>query len=118
MAYRALMQFLQEDPQVPVFKNSIDVVVRGIKVFLRVEAGATRDGVAEPALRRGGASASGVAKKNNPRVRKLERAGQRIVREGRALGIRARRRLGGEEAGGIRPENVVWIFGSARTGST
>jgi hypothetical protein len=51
-------------------------------------------------------------------ARKLKRAGQRIARKGRALGIRVRRRLGGGEAGGIRPENVVWIFGAGRTGST
>jgi hypothetical protein len=28
------------------------------------------------------------------------------------------RRLGEGEAGGIRPENIVWIFGAGRTGST
>ena len=35
-----------------------------------------------------------------------------------ALRIQARRRLAGEETGGIRTENVVWIFGAGRTGST
>jgi hypothetical protein len=52
-------------------------------------------------------------------LRSLERGVRRVARKGRALGARARRRLGGgEEAGGVRPENVVWIFGAGRTGST
>src|SRR5947209_7472995 len=56
--------------------------------------------------------------KLDAQVRKLEWVGQRIAREGRTLGIRARRWLGGGEAGGIRAENIVWIFGAGRTGST
>ncbi len=32
--------------------------------------------------------------------------------------VRWRARLGGREAGGINPENIVWIFGSGRSGST
>ena len=31
----------------PVFENRMDFVVRGIKAFLKVEAGVTRDGVEE-----------------------------------------------------------------------
>jgi hypothetical protein len=42
-----------------------------------------------------------------------------VARKGWALGARARRRLGGGGgAGQIRPENVVWIFGAGRAGST
>ena len=53
------------------------------------------------------------------RVRKLWRAGRRLARKSRALRIRTRLRLAGEEvAGGTRAENVVWIFGAGRTGST
>jgi len=51
-------------------------------------------------------------------VRKLKRLGRRLVRKGRVLGMKTRRRLAGEETGGIRTENVVWIFGAGRTGST
>jgi hypothetical protein len=32
--------------------------------------------------------------------------------------VRARLRLGGTEAGGLRAENIVWIFGAGRTGSS
>lgn len=102
----------------PVFENRVTFeVVRGIKVFLNMEAGVTRDGAVEskpgPGATRTSAPSSeqGIA-----RTRKLKQAGQLIARKGRALKVRARR-LGGEEAG-IRPENIVWIFGAARTGST
>src|SRR5215207_8634124 len=48
---------------------------------------------------------------------KLKRAWRRVTEEGRSLTARSRRRLGREDEG-IRPENVVWIFGTGRSGST
>jgi Sulfotransferase family len=42
---------------------------------------------------------------------------RRVARKSRMLRIKARQ-LGRGEASGIRAENVVWIFGSAHTGST
>ena len=102
----------------PVFENRVDLVVRGIKVFFNVQAGAARDGALEPASRPGISEASQASGKSAAGVRRLEHAGRRIVRKGRALRAKARRRRGVGEDGGIRPENVVWIFGSARTGST
>jgi hypothetical protein len=79
---------------VPVFKNRVALeVVQGIKGLLGEKAGDTRS-------------------------QRLKRVGQRIANEGRALRAKARRRLGGGEAAGIRPENIVWIFGAGRTGST
>jgi hypothetical protein len=107
---------------VPVFENRVDFVVRGIKAFLKVEAGVTRDGATELVRGQGTAKApGGPAARTSTQVRRLKRAGQRIARKGRALGTKAPpRRLGGggAEEGGIRAENVVWIFGAARTGST
>ncbi len=81
----------------PVFAKRVDFVVRGLNVFFDVEAGVTHDWAAKPALR-------GIGK---------------IARRGRALISKARRRavrIG--SSGGIKPENVVWIFGASRTGST
>jgi hypothetical protein len=79
---------------VPVFKNRVALeIVQGIKGLLGEKAGDTRS-------------------------QRLKRVGQRIANEGRALRAKARRRLGGGEVGGIRPENIVWIFGAGRTGST
>ncbi len=48
---------------------------------------------------------------------KLVRARRRLARRIRRL-KRGRVRSAGTEVGGINPENLVWIFGSARTGST
>jgi hypothetical protein len=122
-------------PKVPVFENRVELVARGIKAFLKVEAGLTRDEAAgtEPVPgggtgRAGASRASGrTLSERSPNGRalsrqapRLEQAGRRLARKGRGLGIMARRRLlgGGGEASGIRAENIVWIFGAARTGST
>ncbi|HVF01250.1 MAG TPA: sulfotransferase, partial [Rubrobacteraceae bacterium] len=52
-------------------------------------------------------------------ARRLKQAWQRVTRKGRAPTKEARRLpIGGGEVGGIKPENIVWIFGSGRTGST
>ena len=52
-------------------------------------------------------------------IRSLKQAGgPRVARKGRGIVIRLRKRLGGGEAGGLRPENIIWIFGAGRTGST
>ena len=94
-------------------------IARGIRAFLNGEASVDRSGLPRSGSILG-AKAIGVSAWTNARVRRLEQAGQRMVRKGRELGKKARRRLlGKEEAdGGVRPENVVWIFGAGRTGST
>ena len=51
-------------------------------------------------------------------ARRLKQAERWIARKVRVFEVRTRRRSSGEEVGGIKPENVVWIFGTARTGST
>jgi LPS sulfotransferase NodH len=44
---------------------------------------------------------------------RFKRAWQRALRKGASLRSRARR-----SPGGVRPENIVWIFGTGRSGST
>src|SRR5215204_6379515 len=67
----------------PAFKKNIVVeVARGVKAYLKLDAGVTRRRLEE--LRREGPAGSGA----------------------------------GRKAGGINPENIVWIFGSGRSGST
>ena len=97
----------------PVFENRVALeIARGIKVFLNVQAGVTRNGAAEIAP-------EPSASRESEASARLKQAGQRIARKGRALRTQARRQPGGEEVvGGIRAENVIWIFGAARTGST
>jgi hypothetical protein len=78
----------RRESKVPVFKNRLAFeVARGLRVFLNVEAGVTRDG---------GTAEAGP------------KAAEKAVR----------RRPASPRAGGISPENMVWIFGSGRTGSS
>jgi Sulfotransferase family len=100
---------------VPVFENRVDLMVRGVRVFFNVEAGVARNEVAKLVPRSSVSKASGQA---NAPPRSLDQAGRRIARKGLMIGIKARRQLSRGQISGIRPENVVWIFGSARTGST
>lgn len=51
----------------------------------------------------------------------LQRANRRLARhqeEIDALRLRLARREAGGEDGNIKPENIVWVFGSGRTGSS
>jgi Sulfotransferase family len=100
---------------VPVFENRVDLMVRGVRVFFNVEAGVARNGVAKLVP---GSSVSKASGQANAPPRKLKQAGRRIARKGLMIGIKARRQLSRGQISGIRPENVVWIFGAARTGST
>ncbi|MDQ3499342.1 MAG: sulfotransferase [Actinomycetota bacterium] len=49
---------------------------------------------------------------------KFKRAWRRAVRGGKSLRSRARRSSGSGEPLGVRPENIIWIFGTGRSGST
>jgi hypothetical protein len=81
-------------------------MVRSIRAFLNLEAGVTRGGGAPLPLR---ADLS----------RQLEEARRELERRDRMLAeLRARPARNGTGTGGINPENIVWIFGSGRTGST
>jgi Sulfotransferase domain len=108
----------QEEFLVPVFENHLDFIVRGMKVFVKVEASVTRYEVAKSVARPGSSNGSSVSRRPNLQIQKLKRAGRRIARKGRALEIKAGQYLGGREVGAIRPEDIVWIFGAGRTGST
>jgi hypothetical protein len=89
-----------------------------MKAFLRVGASVTRDETAESTHGPGALKSDGASVRNNTRVQRFKEAGSRLVRKGRALRARGRHRTRGEEPDGIRPENMVWIFATARTGST
>jgi Sulfotransferase family len=103
---------------VPIFENQVDLIVRHTRVFLKLEAGIARNEASESVRSRRTSKASGVSGRTGAQARKLKRVGRRVVRKGRALGIKAGRKLGGREISGVRPENVVWIFGAGRMGST
>jgi hypothetical protein len=86
---------------VPAFEQHLAVMVRGIRAFLNLEAVVTRSGGGPVPLRA-----------------ELERRLEEAHRELAELRARVNRNSDETEAGGIDPENIVWIFGSPKTGST
>jgi hypothetical protein len=91
----------------PVYRqNLLFEIARGMKGFLRLEVGITRGGV------------------SNLRPAAPLHAAEKVLRQpskktGRIA--RLRREFGDGKVGpggAINPENIVWIFGTARTGST
>ena len=90
----------------PVFEQHLAVAARGIRAFLNLEAGVGRAGAAAPEDGQG---------------RELERARRELASKDRELArLRARLARDGAEDGarGVRPENIVWIFGTGRSGNT
>jgi len=84
---------------VPVFRQGLALeVARNLALFLNLEAGVTRNGTPRLVGEEGSDQA----------VRRLAEKDREIVR--------LRSRL--DEAGGIDPDNLVWMFGVARTGSS
>lgn len=75
-------------------------MVRHVRVFLNLEAGVTRGGVPSP------------EDDMNPGSEQLAARDREIAR------LRARLADENVPAGGVRPENVIWMFGVARTGSS
>jgi hypothetical protein len=95
----------------PVIEQQVMVAIRSVRAFLNLQAGVTRSEAAPP-----------------PWLLRAEHNGEleevrRELEETRRLLAKSRARLadsdGGTQAGGsVKPENIVWIFGTARTGST
>ena len=92
----------------PLFKQHVVVeIARGVKAFLNLEAGVTRGAAPGPP--------------QADQSRELEQAHQELANKERELTeLRARlvRSGTGTGDGGVRPENMVWIFGDGRSGST
>ena len=87
----------------PVTRYALSGAVRGLRAFLNLEAGVVRDGAAAG---RNGETAKG----RDPEIERL----RALVasRDQQLASLRAAR------DGGVRPENVVWIFGTGRSGNT
>src|SRR5829696_4354314 len=81
----------------PVIKQHISIAARGLRAFLNLEAGVVR---VVPEVRQGQAAVQ------NPKQGSWQDAN---VNGGKPA----------EQTGGsVKPENIVWIFGSGRSGST
>ncbi len=104
----------------PVLRQHLAIAARGLSAFLNLEAGVTRaDAGAAPAppQQARGQQEQRTADQNG----ELEEARRLLASKDREL-AELRERLitsgTGTGVGGVNPENVVWIFGSGRSGST
>jgi hypothetical protein len=94
----------------PVFNSSTVIeLARGIRAFLNLEAGLTRGEIPARDQDAAGQPASHAAELARVRMRLEEK-------EREIAGLR--QRLAAPRAGGVDPENIVWIFCSNRSGST
>ena len=57
-------------------------------------------------------------RKKNQRLKKLQQRLEENQRELTRLRMQAEGDNGGAEVGGVKPENVIWIFGTGRSGTT
>ncbi len=92
----------------PAFEQRLVIMVRNVKAFLNLQAGVTRGG-AVPELPQAGQD------------RRFEEARRELESKDRELAeLRARlvRSSTGTGSEGVKPENVVWIFGTGRSGNT
>src|SRR5918997_1645395 len=95
----------------PIFEQRLSVMIRSVRAFLNLQAGVNRSGVvpAPPWL------------SPEEQIKELEVARQEVaskdweLKELRARLLRSNTVI---EAGGLKPENVVWIFGTGRSGNT
>ena len=96
----------------PVFNSrTVIELARGMRAFLKVEAGFTRGAIP--------ARASGVEEQQASHAGELARARMRLEEKEREIaGLKQRLAAPAPRAGGVNPENVVWIFCSNRSGST
>ena len=109
----------------PVFEQRLVLAVRNVRAFLNLEAGVVRGMIPEPRAGAPGSSGGGATAAAKPSAAGQD---QRIERLRRELGeknrenARLRSRLAagtfGLPGGDVKPENMIWMFGSGRTGSS
>ena len=119
----------------PLFEQYFSVMGRGVRAFLNLEAGIMRAGIAPPgplrvelerqlheAHRELESKAHGLEEAHRELESKdhgLEETHRELDEANRELAkLRGQLIRGGTKVGGVNPENIVWIFGSGRSGST
>jgi hypothetical protein len=93
---------------VAVFEQRLAIMVRNVKAFLNLQAGVTRGGEV-PDLPQAGQD------RRLEEVRRELESKERELAELRARLVRSSTGTGSE---GVKPDNIVWIFGTGRSGNT
>jgi hypothetical protein len=96
---------------VPIFEQRLSVMVRSVRAFLNLQAGVNRSGIVPPPPWLSQAEQSKELEKAREEVASKDRE----LRELRARLVKSSTVI---ESGGLKPENVVWIFGTGRSGNT
>ena len=96
----------------PVFNSrTVIELARGMKAFLNLEAGLTRGEIP--------ARDPDISEQPDSHAGELARVRMRLEEKEREIaGLKQRLAAPAPRAGGVNPENVVWIFCSNRSGST
>src|SRR5215210_2549837 len=103
----------------PVLRQRMALAVRNVKAFLNLEAGVVRGGAPEsgPGTQRAGVPRPSGAGQDQ-RIERLRRELGEKNRENARLRSRLAAGSFGLPGGGVKSENVIWMFGSGRTGSS
>jgi len=103
----------------PVLRQRMALAVRNVKAFLNLEAGVVRCGAPESGP---GTQGAGVPRPSgagqDQRIERLRRELGEKNRENARLRSRLAAGSFGLPGGGVKSENVIWMFGSGRTGSS
>jgi hypothetical protein len=102
----------------PVFNQRVALAVRNVKAFLKVEAGVVRGGVPESAAGTPGAVPRPSGAGQVQRIEQLRRELREKDRENARLRSRLAAGSFGLPGRDVKPENMIWMFGSGRTGSS
>jgi hypothetical protein len=99
----------------PVARYTLSGVARGLKAFLTLEAGMVRDASSGiPSLGPQPREPGGPTNGQETEIRRLR--GLVAARDRELADLRTR--SAGARPGGVRPENIIWIFGTGRSGNT
>lgn len=101
----------------PVARYTLSGAVKGLKAFLTLEAGIVRDTSGMPSLGPQTREPRGPTDGQEPEIRRLRGLVAALDRELAELRTRSAGD-GGVRSGGVRPENIIWIFGTGRSGNT
>jgi hypothetical protein len=107
----------------PVFSQRVALAVRNVKAFLNLEAGVVRDRVPESGVGTQGVPGGSAVPRpsgagQDQRIEQLRRELRGKERENARLRSRLAAGSFVLPGGGVKPENMIWMFGSGRTGSS